>query len=568
MLIVFFLISLAIFYSTIGYGIIFYKVIGFKKIDNNFAILGFFGLYFLTLIASYSHLVTPHNYLFNTSLLLIGITFLIIYYFKNKILVQYIKYCSYIFFLLFIAFILSKTNEDYSYYHLPNSIQFAQQKLQFGLGNLNHGFKHISSLFMLMSTHYIPILGHYLFNIANYLFYVFLLFFSIFEITKNKNINLNFSKLYLSSLVILFLVKFSRLSEFGSDISGQILVAIYFFYLIELIFNKKLNFSDREKYTKILLILLVFACTIKFILVIYSLPFIYFLFIEKNRTKLLKNIFFSRYLFFILLPIFFFLIFNFASTGCIIYPVVKTCFSKIYWALPSETVNYLNLHYETWAKGGKGPNFEINDPTNYVNSLSWVKHWISVYFFNKFLDYLVVIFSILLFIGIIFKDEVLNKKILNIDLNKTHFITYILLIIIFLIWFFNFPTLRYAGYLIVFLTVSLPIVYIFSKKINLENKVALNKIFALFFLSYSIFMFKNLNRLEIEFSKTINEHHNFINFPFYWVENVDFSEINIDGTNVYYVKQKCWDVPSPCVRNIKGLRINNKFGYKYFYYEK
>ena len=52
---------------------------------------------------------------------------------------------------------MAKTNEDFGYYHLPNSIQFAQQKLQFGLGNLNHGFKHISTLFMLMSLNYLPI---------------------------------------------------------------------------------------------------------------------------------------------------------------------------------------------------------------------------------------------------------------------------------------------------------------------------------------------------------------------------------------------------------------------------
>ena len=28
---------------------------------------------------------------------------------------------------------MAKTNEDFGYYHLPNSLQFAQQKIQFGL---------------------------------------------------------------------------------------------------------------------------------------------------------------------------------------------------------------------------------------------------------------------------------------------------------------------------------------------------------------------------------------------------------------------------------------------------
>ena len=39
-----------------------------------------------------------------------------------------------------------------------------------------------------------------------------------------------------------------------------------------------------------------------------------------------------------------------------IYPVAKTCVTSLDWSLSYETVKNLNLHYETWAKGGKGPN--------------------------------------------------------------------------------------------------------------------------------------------------------------------------------------------------------------------
>ena len=65
-------------------------------------------------------------------------------------------------------FLTQKYHEDFGYYHLPNSIQFAEQKLQFGLGNLNHGFKHISSLFMIMSLNYLPYIDSYLFNLTNF----------------------------------------------------------------------------------------------------------------------------------------------------------------------------------------------------------------------------------------------------------------------------------------------------------------------------------------------------------------------------------------------------------------
>ena len=77
---------------------------------------------------------------------------------------------------------MAKTNEDFGYYHLPNSLQFAQQKIQFGLGNLNHGFKHISSIFMLMSLHYLPAFEYNLFNLTNFLFFTFFITFILIEI--------------------------------------------------------------------------------------------------------------------------------------------------------------------------------------------------------------------------------------------------------------------------------------------------------------------------------------------------------------------------------------------------
>ena len=136
---------------------------------------------------------------------------------------------------------MSKTNEDFGYYHLPNSIQFAQQKLQFGLGNLNHGFKHISSLFMLMSLNYLPIFEFYLFNLTNLLFLTFFVTFILKEIYLRHEKNSNLSNLILCIFLILFLGKFSRLAEYGSDISGQIIIAIYFFYFLEFFLIKKLN---------------------------------------------------------------------------------------------------------------------------------------------------------------------------------------------------------------------------------------------------------------------------------------------------------------------------------------
>ena len=53
------------------------------------------------------------------------------------------------------------------------------------------------------------------------------------------------------------------------------------------------------------------------------------------------------------------------------------------WKLFTELIDYMNLHYETRTKGGKGPNFTVNDPKEYIVSLNWVSNWINVYFFTN-----------------------------------------------------------------------------------------------------------------------------------------------------------------------------------------
>ena len=76
--------------------------------------------------------------------------------------------------------------------------------------------------------------------------------------------------------------------------------------------------------------------------------------------------------------------------------------------------------------------------------------------------------------------------------------------------------------------------------------------------------FKNTNRIYNELNIPINEHHNFKNFPFYWVDHVNYDEIEIYNHKVYKVNGKCWDTPSTCVRNTNRLKIYKKKGYIYY----
>ena len=565
MLLYFLLISLVILLSTIGYGLITTKLLKFENFNYNYGTIGILGLFSLSVLLSFTHLFFSHNYLHNLLVIIVGI--LALFLFKDKNFKQ-IKFVIIIFLFLFLGLLIAKTNEDFGYYHLPNSIQFAQQKLQFGLGNINHGFKHISTLFMLMSLNYLPFIDHYLFNLTNFLFLTFFITFIIKEIFYREEINLNISILILSLTLVLFLSKFSRLAEYGSDIAGQIVILLYIFFIFEFFFNKNIE-KDNLNYFKLSIILSLFAITLKFISAIYIILFIPFLFITNNKKQKIMSLININFLGFIFLSIFLFFFLNFSSTGCLIYPVETTCFySQFEWALSSDVIKYLNLHYEVWSKGGLGPGFSIENKKEYLQNLNWVTNWINVYFIGKFTDYILVILLIIFIYSIFFIKEFLSQKKNVSKKNINYLIFYTLFLILFFVWFLNFPTLRYAGYVIVFLLIVSPFAFYVSNRVNFSDKNNLKKIFIIILISYAIFLYKNVNRISNELKLSEKDHHNFKNFPFYWTNNKNYKKVSLNDHYIYHTKGKCWAVPSTCVRNLESLKIIKKNNYIFYIQKK
>ena len=564
MIFILFATSLVITFSIIGYGFLLNDFLNLKKIHTNLGLIGILGLFFLSIISNFTHIFIPHDYFHNLILIIFGLILLLYFKLGSKFKFS-LNLLMITFSLLFIGLIMAKTNEDYSYYHLPNSLQFAQQKLQFGLGNLNHGFKHISSLFMLNSLFYLPFFDHYLFNLPNLIFLVFFVLFIVTEIYYRSNLNSNISNILLSLFLILFLSKFSRIAEYGSDIAGQIIVCIYLFYIFEIIYNENLTNDIKNNILKLSLLLLVFAITTKFILLIYSSFFLLTLFLVKKKSEMIKKFLELKYFTFLLLPSFFFLLSNFSSTGCAIYPIEITCFyDEFNWALSSDIINYLNLHYEIWSKGGKGPGFEVDNQELYVTSLNWVNNWVSVYFFTKVTDYILVILTIILIFILFFKKEIFVMKKMNKKINlKKSLLIYLTIICTFIIWFFNFPSLRYAGYIVFYILIIFPLIYIFQYKIDLTKKLVIKKISILFLISLTIFFIKNVNRINTELNTSNNSDHNFTNFPFYWVQDVKYEPIYINGHKLFITNGKCWNIPSTCVRS-DSLKINQYKNYIFY----
>ena len=80
-----------------------------------------------------------------------------------------------------------------------------------------------------------PFFKFYLFNLTNFLFFIFNMIFILkSEIVKNDFLIIIFLRIIFKKFdnQIIFLSKFSRLSDYGSDLSGQIIMQyISFTYL-------------------------------------------------------------------------------------------------------------------------------------------------------------------------------------------------------------------------------------------------------------------------------------------------------------------------------------------------
>ena len=232
-------------FSVIGYGIFFQNVC-FKNI-NKFNLqtsiyTGFYGLFLITLISLITSIFVPHNFIHNLLLHLIGIFFLIYFNFEDK--KKYIKYIFFISLFVFSALLISKTNDDLSYYHLPFTKYLTENKIIFGLGNLNHGYNLLSSLFFFNSTLFLPFIKYYSFHFSLIYFLIFFNFFIISEIFSIKNHNIT-KFLYLFSFTF-FNISFNRLAEFGTDKPGQLLIVILIIKLFQITcFEKKDNQADK-----------------------------------------------------------------------------------------------------------------------------------------------------------------------------------------------------------------------------------------------------------------------------------------------------------------------------------
>ena len=271
--------------------------------------------------------------------------------------------------------LISKTHDDFSYYHFTFTKYLTEQKVIFGMGIIGHGYKLLSSLFFLNSTFYLPFIEYFSFHFTLLFFLIFFNFFLYLKKLFLRVLMRLVKFLYIFAFTF-FNLSFTRLAEFGTDKAGQLLIVI----LIIKIFQYTCFDNNKSKIDNILFLipLLGFCISLKTYFLPYILLGLIILLLDEKFFKSLKIIFYSKsfFILFISLSIYFF--HHFISTGCLISPLSLTCFGdNLYWAMIVKHIMKIYLSWlEQWAKAGAGPNFRVEDPLEYIQNFNWVSQMV------------------------------------------------------------------------------------------------------------------------------------------------------------------------------------------------
>ena len=539
--------------SIIGYGFFFSNY--FTKFNNinlsNISIgnIGLFGIFFLTFISYLSNIILAHSNYHNLIIHLIGMLSFLFFFKKNykKIRLKYF-FLSYL--ISFFAIFYFKSHDDFSFYHFSFIENITRNKIEFGLSHFNYAFNHVSSLFYFNSLFKTYFTGHYFYQIGQLSIMILantILLENIFNRSKNSKLDLVF---FVSLFCIFFInVFFYRLAEHGTDRSAQILFFLCVIIVIDILQSK----NTLNKSIEFLLIIFTLIITIKSFYILYSviLFFVYFKFYKLKDFQEFFRIFPIIYICIFMFALM--LIYNIANSGCLLYPVEITCSDNLIWGYGKEKViDYMNW-YELWSKAGATPNLRVENPQEYLTGLNWVGNWFDTYFFNKVSDYLLGII-----VTIIITISFFNlKKLSLVSFEKFKFL-YMVIFILFLEWFLQHPSLRYGGYVLIYLLLIFPISLVLSNQ-NFIFFKKIKSIYTILLIALIIFAGRNINRLINE-NKVYN--YNLFKNPYYRVsDNFTFMQDN---------RKKTLSETKNCTKINSIVKISCKkiYGYNLYFINK
>tara|TARA_B100000989_G_scaffold172945_1_gene129635 strand:+ start:421 stop:2226 length:1806 start_codon:yes stop_codon:yes gene_type:complete len=508
-----------IYLSSLGYGIVFKKLIFGYNIDNSLGETGIFGLFFLSFISILFHFLIPLSSIFNSIILCLGLIFI---FFSKHLKENYLKLEYFIIFLVITPSIfLFEYHADYFWYHLPYINLVSDFKIIFGAANLNDnlGYGHI--WYDLLAIFNLPFFGTKYLSILSILFLTFFLIFlkDIFSKT-----NQNLIKLFCFFSFCFVCLTYSNSKDYGSEIQSNLI-----YLIISLLILKYYSLKDKEFKDYIIISIILFfyyAILIRTNSIIF-IPLIFLFFVHNFNyfIKTIKN--YKIFYFFLILFSTLYLLKNFVLTGCLAYPIYFTCSDIIDWGVGVEQAKLRFNHLSAQSKGYLlylvNENFIENifdyykfrenqnfiSPENYMKDYNWISIWWKYeYDINRFLN-IIFFFIISLTLVVLFNYNKINYNKIFENI-KTYYLQILFFIFPIFTWFFLLPQTRYGGYGIIFsITCLLSLMIIFK-----IDKIKVFPFFIIFAISISYFEYKNINRIiNNYYGLNSKELINFYNYP-------------------------------------------------------
>ena len=519
----------------------------FKKNNNKESENAIFGTIFISFIALIVNFFLPLNKIVTTFIFLIPFLIFIKKGISKKEFWFYIKATVIVFFLI----VYSDVNRpDAGLYHLPYTQILNENKIIIGLGNLHFRFGHISIVQYLsaINHNYITGVQGIIIPLASLVSFILIYFLDEVLIFLKKKDNLKLNDIFSLFILIYIAYKINRYSGFGNDAPAHLL----FFYLISVYLKSRINYDFLKKTFLIASFTFLNKVTL-------GLSFIFPLVIFGKLNIEKYKIFFSFSSIFILL----WLVKNILISGCLIYPVEKTCINKFSWSNKHETIKQ-NISAEVWAKDWPNRIDDSISQENYLKNFNWITSWSKnhlTYILKILIPYIIFLFIIILLIKF-YKKKSFKKSFFK-DTKK-----YYLIIIVSTIgtiaYLLKFPLYRYGYSYVITL-----IIFLVSSLISKYNLVFVKRLFNyLIILSVTVLLGKQVQRIYNNYN-IYNIWPNIYSFnP--KITNLELSEKKI-GLNykIFISKKECMYSKAPCTNNFHtNISQKKKYGYDIIYVKK
>ena len=523
------------------------SISGYGRIANldikkNFFLDIFLGFILISLIVTVIHFFFKINLIISILIFVLGLYF---FFYKKKLnAIEFTKIgnINYLIIVLLLIpiFLSQKYHEDFGYYHLPYAIGFIEEKIIFGFANIDKSYVYNSIWLNLYSIFFLNDKNFNFLTLPSFLLFLNFILFSLHQLTlKNDRL---ISDYFLLISLFYFILKFTRISEFGVDLPAAIfsILAIYYF----------LKFSEVNlaTYKREYFFLVVFFSIFSILIKLSTVPIILLpIFLYIKYFKDMKFYIFKYKFTFVYILIITFFIQQFIYTGCLFFPSNTTCFSVSWFSEDNISIsNQLELINKSYSEAK-----DTLTPNEFLKNFNWFNYWFKRNF-NEILEHLLTMTLPVLIFIFFQKKKINNKFIFNDKLGL-----YLFLILGLIFWLNFSPVYRFAIYLFLTLIYVLLIGSLISRYFS-------KKIFIFFVMIFIFFSFsKNIVRLtkvENIFLGILNIENQYIlnNTNTDQIRKIFRPDIKKNSANGWQGRL-CWNIPFICSYN--SLEVRKKYGY-------